>query len=64
MATKSSPQDRKKVVNEKPQGQKFIETARALGCDESEEGFAKKLKAISSVKPTAHNEVKKKAKKK
>ncbi len=28
----------------------FIETARAIGCDESEEAFAKKLKAIASVK--------------
>lgn len=32
------------------QSEKFIETARALGCDESEEAFAEKLKAITGVK--------------
>lgn len=33
---------------------KFIETARVLSCDESEEAFDKKLKAIASVKPMTH----------
>ncbi len=42
-------------MNKKPdnqnQSEKFIETARALGCDESEEAFAEKLKAIANAKP-------------
>ncbi len=46
------------------QKDKFIETARALGCDESEEAFAEKLKALASVKPMTNEGVKKKAKKK
>lgn len=33
------------------QHKKFIETARALGCDESPEVFAAKLKAMIGIKP-------------
>ena len=32
---------------------RFIETARALGCDESEAAFDKKLKVIARHKPAA-----------
>lgn len=39
-----------KKQGNKSQTNKFIETARALGCDESEEAFAKKIKAIATVK--------------
>jgi hypothetical protein len=30
---------------------RFVETARKLGCDESEEAFDEKLKAIARAKP-------------
>ncbi len=46
------------------QTDKFIETSRALGCDESEEVFDEKLKALMAVKPMTQAQVKKKAKKK
>ena len=45
------------------QADKFIETARALAYDESEEAFDAKLKAIASVKPTTNEQVKKKTNK-
>lgn len=48
--------------NKDEQIEQFIQTARELGCDESEEGFAAKLKAIASVKPMTNAEVQKKAK--
>ena len=37
----------------KSQHARFIETARALGCDESEAAFDEKLKVIAKAKPTA-----------
>ena len=33
------------------QSERFIETARALGCDESEAAFDDKLRQIASYKP-------------
>ena len=42
--------------------QNFIKTARELGCDESEEAFDTKLKALMTVKPMTQKQVKKKAK--
>jgi hypothetical protein len=42
------------------QKEKFIETARALGCDESEEAFNAKLKAIASVNTAEKPAAKKK----
>ena len=35
----------------KPQVEKFREVARELGCDESEERFDEKLRAIAKKKP-------------
>jgi hypothetical protein len=35
------------------QGQKFIETARALGCDESEERFNEVLAKVARHKPSS-----------
>ncbi len=49
---------------EKSQLDKFKEAARAAGCDESEEAFDAKLKALVTVKPMTNEQVKKKAKKK
>ena len=43
---------------------KFQDTARSLGCDESEEAFDAKLKALMTVKPMTQAQVKNKAKKK
>jgi hypothetical protein len=46
---------RKKVDDhpgsEKDQRQRFIETARELGCDEDEAAFEEKLKRIATAKP-------------
>lgn len=41
------------MTNEKPltQHARFIETARALGCDENEAAFDEKLKVIARHKP-------------
>lgn len=36
---------------EKNQHARFVETARELGCDESEEAFDEKLKLIARQKP-------------
>jgi hypothetical protein len=41
----------KQHQTEKPQLQRFIETARELGCDEDEAAFDEKLKRIATVKP-------------
>jgi predicted transcriptional regulator len=46
------------------QKEKFIAAARAAGCDESEEAFDAKLKALLTHKPMTQAEVKKKAKRK
>ena len=43
--------------------QRFIAAAHDLGCDMSQEDFAKTLKGIASVKPMTNAQVKKKAKK-
>jgi hypothetical protein len=37
--------------SQQSQRDKFIETARALGCDEDEAAFDEKLKAIARQKP-------------
>ncbi|MBU6526102.1 hypothetical protein OGR47_03620 [Methylocystis sp. MJC1] len=37
---------RESKLNKKSQGQSFIETAKALGCDESEERFDEALKKV------------------
>ena len=37
--------------DDKPQSERFIETARELGCDEDEAAFDEKLKRIATVKP-------------
>ena len=37
----------------KAQHARFVETARALGCDESEEAFDEKLKTVARHKPKA-----------
>ena len=50
-------------TNQKTQKDKFIETARALGCDESEAAFDAKLKKLLSHKPISNEQVKKQAKK-
>jgi|ERR1700720_3136719 hypothetical protein len=42
---------RKAKADKKPQSQRFIETARELGCDEDEAAFDEKLKRIATVKP-------------
>ena len=39
----------------------FLRTAQELCCDELEEKFAAKLKALASIKPMTNTEVKKKA---
>lgn len=44
------------------QKDKFIAAARELGCDMTQEEFAKTLKGIASVKPMTNAEVQKKAK--
>ena len=42
---------RKAKADKKPQSQRFIETARELGCDEDEAAFDEKLKRIATAKP-------------
>ena len=42
---------RKAKADKKPQSQRFIETARELGCDEDEAAFDEKLRRIASAKP-------------
>jgi len=51
-----------KKQHNRPQSQKFIEAARAAGCDESEEAFDKTLRALITVKPMTNAQVKNKAK--
>jgi hypothetical protein len=41
----------KKTTDQKPQRERFIETARELGCDEDEAAFDEKLKRIATAKP-------------
>lgn len=53
----------KKQTSSTTQKEKFIKAARALGCDESDEAFDAKLKALMTVKPMTQAQVKKKAKK-
>lgn len=38
-------------TDQKSQYARFVETARKLGCDESEEAFDEKLKAIARHRP-------------
>jgi hypothetical protein len=47
MQTKSP----KPKADAKAQHQRFIETARELGCDEDEAAFDEKLKRIATAKP-------------
>ncbi len=51
-------------MKKKSQKEKFITAAKELGCDMTQEEFAKTLKDIAKVKPMTNAEVKKKAKKK
>jgi hypothetical protein len=46
------PTPHKNDLSEKPQAERFIETARQLECDEDKERFEKKLKRIAKAKPT------------
>jgi hypothetical protein len=48
MLTKKPPM---KTPDEKGQSERFIETARALECDEDEAAFDEKLKRIATAKP-------------
>jgi hypothetical protein len=43
----------------KPQHERFIETARELGCDEDEAAFEEKLKRIATAKPKPRKPIKK-----
>jgi hypothetical protein len=43
-----------------PQAKRFIETARALECDEDKERFEAKLKRIAKAKPRPDNSPQKK----
>lgn len=43
--------DSKKVQSKPKQQDRFIETARQLGCDEDEDAFKEKLKRIAKAKP-------------
>jgi len=40
-------------MKKKSQSQRFIEKARALGCDENEAAFDKALKRVTTHKPTS-----------
>ncbi len=40
-----------KTTSPSKQSEKFIETARKLGADEDEQGFADKLRKIAKAKP-------------
>lgn len=42
---------RKPIQSDKAQSERFIETARALGCDEDEAAFREKLRVIARQKP-------------
>jgi hypothetical protein len=53
---------RKRSEPEANASNKFAEMARDLGCDMTQEEFAKKLKGIGSVKPMTNAEVQKKVK--
>ena len=55
---------KQETKKEKTQKEKFIEASRAAGCDESEEAFDAKLKALVTVKPMTQVEIKQKAVKK
>jgi hypothetical protein len=52
---------KKKTVS--PQGEKFIEAARALGCDESEERFNEMLAKVARHKPSTDSAKESKRKK-
>ena len=41
--------------SQKSQSQRFIETARELGCDDDMDAFKEKLKVIARQKPTPEN---------
>ena len=43
--------EKKEQANSDAQHARFVETARKLGCDESEEAFDEKLKVIARHKP-------------
>lgn len=46
----------KKTPKDQSQNDKFIQTARELGCDESEEAFNEKLKKLAETKPEPEKE--------
>ena len=52
-----------KRKNDNTQYEGFVKAARELGCDMTQEEFAKTLKGIASVKPMTNTQVKKKAQK-
>jgi hypothetical protein len=53
----------KKISDASEQHARFLETARALGCDEDEAAFTEKLKVIASHKPAPKPAVNKPPKK-
>jgi hypothetical protein len=52
-----------KSTDEKKQSAKFVEAARALGCDEDEEKFNAALGKVARHKPSPKSDLSKKTKK-
>jgi hypothetical protein len=50
------PRESKPKQDNPEQSRRFIETARALECDEDEAAFDEKLKRIAQVKPKPKNQ--------
>ena len=50
--SKSDSRDSPEKPSASEQHRRFVETARALGCDEDEAAFDEKLKRIATAKPT------------
>jgi hypothetical protein len=55
MPRKKTPQSQH---NAAAQHERFVETARALGCDEDKERFEEKLRRIAKAKPSKPKEAK------
>lgn len=51
------------AVRSPDQAQRFIDAARELGCDESEERFIATVKKLGSAPPVPHKKVEKQEKK-
>lgn len=45
--------DKERAANDAAQSQRFIDAARELGCDESEERFNEALRKVAKHKPVA-----------